>query len=412
MTGRDSPLNRYLQLKSCADLKSKPMSPSTGICLSLQLRGSLNFTDKLSETLFHTYPLKTYLTDILSLSPGAASSWACGTHTRRLATSWARSSPACSSRRRGACPSSCRASSSPPRASCASSSWSRNPKTSTAVLLSIIVLPMWSTVPSTPRRRRSPLGTRRPSASGERSVYPEWWSFRCVCSLPSWSATRSSTGFRSTSPTSGYSVAACQPSYCVCLTYIRRHHGGPRVRLHGWESHHVLCHAARRRAHAFPLQPHRTTQHWHNNWHALGLWRPGQWALRPHHHCSFCRPGHTRESERKLQGVVHSDGHHRRDRISGGCVGPSLRRGDFAIGLEQRLLHAHLCRRACLSVFVQAGLQGSSRLVWTNPPSQRVQGNLKGGTAMMTTMKTTATTPQHVTPSPSLTDCSAIEALK
>ncbi|XP_077900822.1 glucose-6-phosphate exchanger SLC37A1 isoform X1 [Ictidomys tridecemlineatus] len=60
--------------------------------------------------------------------------------------------------------------------------------------------------------------------------------------------------------------------------------------------------------------------------------------------------GHSQESERERTRPVHRDGHHRRHRVCRSSPGPPAGGAHLPLGMEQRVLHADVRRRLCLTV--------------------------------------------------------------
>uniref|UniRef100_A0AAA9SUP0 Solute carrier family 37 member 1 n=1 Tax=Bos taurus TaxID=9913 RepID=A0AAA9SUP0_BOVIN len=93
--------------------------------------------------------------------------------------------------------------------------------------------------------------------------------------------------------------------------------------------------------------------------HAAPQRGPGQRAVRTHHDCRVCRPGDAQKPEGKLPCPGHRDRHHRRNRICRSSAGPAAGRAHLPIRMEQRVLHAHVRRRLCLTVSGSPHTQGA-----------------------------------------------------
>ncbi|KAF2975406.1 hypothetical protein EK904_001972 [Melospiza melodia maxima] len=107
--------------------------------------------------------------------------------------------------------------------------------------------------------------------------------------------------------------------------------------------------------------------------------------------------GYPQEPEGERAGLVHGDGHHRRDRICGCSFGASPGWPYFPFWLEQRVLHAHDGRCMCLATLTPSYPEGTS-VSCRSHPVQRALSSQSWDEECARGWSCSLRTPPHGTP--------------
>ncbi|XP_039713280.1 glucose-6-phosphate exchanger SLC37A1 isoform X1 [Pteropus medius] len=140
---------------------------------------------------------------------------------------------------------------------------------------------------------------------------------------------------------------------------LRRDPGRSHLRPAGEEGLHLRPDAAVSAPHAVRVLRRQQNGPGSHRRHAAPQWGPGQRAIRAHHHRRLRRPGYAQKSERERARPRHGDRHHRRDGVRRSGPGPPSGGAPVAVGVDQRVLHADVRRRLCLTVPDPSHTQGA-----------------------------------------------------